>query len=293
MTGWSLVVHGGAKTVAPDKADAHRQGLLAAVEAGAAVLRQGGSAIDAAEQAVRALEEAVVFNAGYGSVLNADGQVEMDAALMEGAALRLGAVGAIQGVRHPISVARAMLDAVPVLLVGQGARRFAAERGLELCDAAEMIAPGVSSSEGGLDTVGCVARDAGGLIVAATSTGGLAGKHPGRVGDSPLPGCGLYAEDSAGGVSVSGDGDRIARILLSARVMRALGQGDPWSAAQVGVDAMDRVGGEAGAIVLDRAGRIGCAHNSVHFAVGAASSALAAPAACLDRRELEEAIGRE
>ncbi len=292
MSGWSLVIHGGAKTIAPAKAEPHRQGLLAAVEAGAAVLREGGSALDAAEQAVRSMETCPVFNAGYGSVLNADGEVEMDAALMEGTRLRLGAVGAIRGVRHPISVARAMLDAVPVLLVGEGARRFAAERNLELCDPAEMIAPGVSSKEGGLDTVGCVARDASGCTVAATSTGGLAGKHPGRVGDSPLPGCGLYAQDGTGGVSVSGDGDRIARVLLSARVMQALASGDCWSAAEVGVEAMGAVGGEAGCIVIDRAGRIGCAHNSSHFAMGAASSALE-PVACLHRNELEEATKRE
>jgi beta-aspartyl-peptidase (threonine type) len=292
MSAWSLVLHGGAKTIAPDKAEAHRQGLLAAAQAGAAVLRQGGSALDAAEHTIRALESCPVFNAGYGSVLNADGEVEMDSAIMEGGGLRLGGVGAIKGVRHPISVARAMLDAVPVLLVGEGARRFAAERDLELCDPVEMIAPGVSSQAGGLDTVGCVARDADGLIVAATSTGGLAGKHPGRVGDSPLPGCGLYAQNRAGGVSVSGDGDRIARVLLSARVIQALAAQDVWAAAETGVAAMDAVGGEAGCIVLDAVGRIGCAHNSTHFAMGAASD-LIEPVACLHRDELKRMTGRE
>src|ERR1700761_2150048 len=159
MSGWSLIIHGGAKTIPPDRALANREGLLAAVAAGAEVLRGGGCALDAAEQAIRILEDAPVFNAGFGSVLNADGDVEMDAALMEGRALRAGAVGAIRGVRHPVSVARALLDENAVLLVGEGARRFAAEQGLELCDPRALVAPQVSAAAGGLDTVGCVARD--------------------------------------------------------------------------------------------------------------------------------------
>jgi beta-aspartyl-peptidase (threonine type) len=294
MSGWSLIVHGGAKAIAPGKADANRRGLAAAVEAGSAVLQAGGSALDAAEQAIRAMEDAPVFNAGYGSVLNADGEVEMDAALMEGSQLGVGAVGAIRGVRHPVSVARAVLGATPVLLVAEGARRFAQEQGLELCDPAEMIAPGVASSGGGLDTVGCVARDQHGCVAAGTSTGGLAGKRPGRVGDSPLPGCGLYAMDAVGGVSVSGDGDKIARVLLAARVMQALRGGEARSAAAAtALQAMDWVGGEAGVILLDARGRLGCAHNSANFAMGGASSERPQPAAWLHQDELYEAVGHD
>src|SRR5207245_442496 len=125
------------------------------------------------------------FNAGYGSVLNADGCVEMDAGLMDGATLDIGAVGGIEGVRHPISVARALLRERPVLLVGSAARRFAAEHDGELCDAMAMIAP--NRAPKGRDTVGCVVRDSRGDLAAATSTGGLDEAMPGRVGDSPLP----------------------------------------------------------------------------------------------------------
>jgi beta-aspartyl-peptidase (threonine type) len=291
MSGWSLIIHGGAKAIVPDRRQANREGLQAAVAAGVAVLRAGGGALDAAEQTIRALEDLPVFNAGYGSVLNADGMVEMDAALMEGRELRIGAVGAIQGVRHPITVARALMGETPVLLVAEGARRFAAERGLELCAPQDMIAPGVMGSGGGLDTVGCVARDRDGVIVAGTSTGGLAGKRPGRVGDSPLPGCGLYAQSGVGGVSISGDGDKIARVLLAARVMQALGEGaTPWNAARLGLAAMDQVGGEAGAIVLDDAGRLGCAHSSAHFAMGGATEHKPEPSAWLHEDEMREAL---
>lgn len=294
MSGWSLIIHGGAKAIAADKADPNRQGLVAAVAAGAEVLRAGGSALDAAEAAILSMEDAVVFNAGYGSVLNADGEVEMDAALMEGTSLCVGAVGAVRGVRHPISLARAVLEETPVLLVAEGARRFAEEKGLELCDPAAMIAPGVGSSGGGLDTVGCVARDERGGFAAGTSTGGLAGKRPGRVGDSPLPGCGFYAMDAVGGVSLSGDGDKIARVLLAARAMHELrtGQG-PSAASAAALEAMDWVGGEAGVIVLDARGRLGCAHNSPHFAMGGATSDRPEPQAWLHQDELYEAMGRE
>ena len=290
MSGWSLIIHGGAKAITPALRQANRDGLKAAVAAGAAVLRAGGAALDAAEQAIRVLEDLPTFNAGYGSVLNADGAVEMDAALMDGRDLRIGAVGAIQGVRHPVSVARALMAETPVLLVGEGAHRFASEAGLELCDPGVMIAPDRDGVGAGVDTVGCVVRDRDGNVVAGTSTGGLAGKRPGRVGDSPLPGCGLYAQVGIGGVSVSGDGDRIARVLLAAEVMRALGGGwTPSAAALIAMKAMETVGGEAGAIVLDRDGRLGCAHNSPNFAMGGAWEARPEPAAWLHETEFHEA----
>ncbi len=284
------MVHGGAKAIAPARRQAHRDGLQAAVGAGVAVLRAGGSALDAAEQTIRVLEDLPAFNAGYGSVLNADGAVEMDAALMDGVDLRIGAVGAIRGVRHPISVARALMAETPVLLVGEGARRFALEAGLELCDPGDLIAPEQDGEEIGADTVGCVVRDREGILVAGTSTGGLAGKRPGRVGDSPLPGCGLYAQAGIGGVSLSGDGDKIARVLLAARIIQGLAEGSTASgAANRSLRAMDQVGGEAGAIVLDREGRLGCAHNSPDFAMGGACEARPEPTTWLHQREFHEA----
>jgi L-asparaginase / beta-aspartyl-peptidase len=278
---WAIVVHGGAKEIVPEQEDANRRGCLEAVSAGQAILARGGSAVDAAEAAIRILENDPTFNAGYGSDLNAAGEVEMDAALMDGSNLAIGAVAAIQGVRHPISVARRMLGEPPTLLVGEGARRFAAAQGIELCDPGELIPPRPDRSAQGPhehDTVGCVALDSSGRIAAGTSTGGLDGTHPGRVGDSPLPGCGFYADDAAGGVAFSGDGECIARVLLAARVMQALERDQaPQAAADASLAHLERVGGEAGGIVLDRLGRVGWAHNSSHFAVAWVTDAMAAP----------------
>ena len=137
------------------------------------------------------------------------------------------------------------------------------------------------------DTVGCVALDSGGRMAVGLSTGGLDGKMPGRVGDTPLPGCGFYVDDEAGGVALSGDGDNIARTLLAARVMTELRNSSAQAAAEKALTCLSRVGGEAGAIVLDRNGRFGCAHNSEHFAVALASSTLR-PRAAIDQDELRE-----
>ncbi|KFG69562.1 isoaspartyl peptidase/L-asparaginase family protein [Microvirga sp. BSC39] len=278
---WVLIVHGGAKEIAPDQEDANRRGCLEAVAAGQAILEQGGSAVDAVEAAIRILESDPTFNAGYGSDLNADGEVEMDAAMMDGSSLSLGAVAAIQGVRHPISIARRMLAEPPTLLVGEGARRFAVAHGAELCEPGELILPGSDGPDRKThdhDTVGCVALDTSGRIAAGTSTGGLDETLPGRVGDSPLPGCGFYADDQVGGVAFSGDGECIARTLLAARVMQALeGSQLPQAAVEASLTHLARVGGEAGGIVLDRVGRVGWAHNSSHFAVAWVTDSMRTP----------------
>jgi len=287
---WAVIVHGGAKTITLDRENANRRGCLAAVEAGAMVLRTGGGAVQAVEAAVRMLENDVTFNAGYGSVLNADGDVEMDAALMDGETLNIGALAAVRRLRNPITAARTMLGAKPVLLVAEGAEQFAAERGIPLCDPGALRAPEIVASGGaGHDTVGCVALDLAGHFAAATSTGGLSGTCRGRVGDSPIPGCGLYADDLLGAVSLSGDGESILRTMLAARVIHAL-DGFPASrAAEVAIGHLSRIGGEAGAIVLDRDGRVGVAHNSDHFAVAFAASDVA-PRAALHRDELEDIL---
>jgi beta-aspartyl-peptidase (threonine type) len=289
---WSLILHGGAKTIDPARFDANRRGCLSAAEAGAAVLRKGGTAIEAVESTIRALENDPVFNAGYGSVLNADGEVEMDAALMDGSTLDIGAIGAAQGIRNPIAVARMLLRERPVLLVADGARRFAAARGAEICAPEAMISTEQLASENQTshDTVGCVVLDGFGHIAAGTSTGGLSGKAPGRVGDSPLAGSGLYADDLLGGVAFSGDGESISRTILAATVMQALGSTSAGHAADISIDRLARVGGEAGAIVLDRAGRFGVAHNSEHFAFAIASHELEQPRVALHRNEVKDIL---
>jgi beta-aspartyl-peptidase (threonine type) len=287
--GWSLIVHGGAKPIAPANAAANRAGCLAAAAAGAAVLRDGGNAVDAVVAAIRMLEDDPTFNAGQGSVANADGEQEMDAALMDGATLDLGAVAAVRRLRNPIEAAHAMLRAAPTLLVGSGAERFAAEQGFEL------LAHGWardSARDSDHDTVGCVARDTQGHVAAGTSTGGLANTRAGRVGDSPVAGCGLYADNLLGAVSLSGDGESIMRTMLAARAMHALAGQPCGTAAQSALDHLARVGGEAGLIILDAEGRPGVAHNSSHFALGIASEAIH-PRAGIHRDELKDLLDHD
>lgn len=271
---WAIIVHGGAHTISHEKVEPHHAGCLRAVGAGVALLRTGGSALDAVEAAIRLLEDDPTFNAGFGSMLNSEGEVEMDAAIMEGSGLHAGAVASIRGVRHPISVARQVMDTPHALLSGEGARKFAEKRGCELCAPEEMIheamlAEWEASREGrGADTVGAVALDARGTFAAGTSTGGLMHKMPGRIGDSPLIGLGLYADNSAGSVSLTGDGESIMRLALAHRITSSMCNGeDADRAAEEAIAAMARrVGGEAGCIVLDRQGRIGVAHNADNLA---------------------------
>lgn len=287
---WTIVVHGGAKTIAPGSAEAHRNGCARAAEAGAEILRRGGSAIDAARRAVCVLEDNPTFNAGRGSVQNAEGTIEMDAAIMDGSTLAIGAVAAVRRIANPIEAAAALLNAAPILLVGDGADRFANDIGLECVDAASALLP---ADGPGHDTVGCVAFDQAGRIAAATSTGGLHGTLPGRVGDAPLPGCGFYADDAIGGVSLSGDGEAIARTLLGMRVMRAMEREPADEAVTVIFDTMARFAAEAGVIAIDAEGRIGIAHNSDHFAIACASSARSGVLSAIHQNDLQENLSHD
>lgn len=267
---WAIIVHGGAKTISPQQEDAHRSGCLLALAAGQAVLEAGGSAVDAVEMAIRALEDDPTFNAGYGAVLNDKGEVECDAAIMDGGDLSVGGVAAVSTLRHPISVAASMLPERPVLLMGHGAECFARDHGGEICAPCDLFVerPG----DPGCDTVGCVALDIHGHLAAGTSTGGLTGSHAGRVGDSPLPGCGLYADDAVGAVSLSGDGESLIRTTLAARLIHSLEAVPPGPAIDLALARLAQVGGEAGLIVIDAEGRIGWGHNSPQFAVAHARS---------------------
>ncbi len=267
---WAIILHGGAKDIAPDLIQVHRDGCLLALLVGQAILEAGGSAVDAVEMTVRGLEDDPTFNAGFGAVLNARGEVELDAAIMDGATLDVGGVAAVKTLRHPISVAAAMLTEKPVLLVGDGAECFAREHDGEFCEPNDLIVdrPG----DPGCDTVGCVALDRHGNLAAGTSTGGLTGCHPGRVGDSPLPGCGLYADNAVGGVSLSGEGESLIRTTLAAHLMHSLQALPPGPAIEAALTRLERVGGEAGLIVIDADGRIDWGHNSPQFAVAYASA---------------------
>lgn len=294
---WSIIVHGGARTIPADAHHANRAGCHEAVAVGAAVLRAGGTALDAAVQAVRVLEDDATFNAGRGAVPNADGDYELDAAVMEGTTLGIGAVAALRDVPNAVDVARLLLDDAAVLLVGDGALAFARAAGIAQ-DRAEPTAPSAILDAPLLsgtpapqhDTVGCVALDADGRMAVATSTGGLTGQRPGRVGDAPIAGCGFYIDDAIGGVAISGDGESIIRITLASRVMRALEALPPAAAARTALASLARVGGEAGIIALDSQGRFGVAHNSAHFAVAMAASHSPAPRAGIETAEIEDLL---
>ncbi|MBD2115137.1 MULTISPECIES: isoaspartyl peptidase/L-asparaginase family protein [Cyanophyceae] len=281
-----IIVHGGAKTISPDKAAANHAGCVAAVEAGWKVLRARGSAAAAVEAAICVLESDPTFNAGFGSTLNSDGEVEVDAAIMEGANLGWGAVAAIQGVRHPISAARTIMEEKPRLLVARSGERFALEHGLEMCPKNELINEEQyqewKEEAEVLDrpnTVGCVALDSNGNLVAGTSTGGVSGQPQGRVGDSALVGSGLYADNTMGACSTTGDGESIVPVVLAKTAVDALGAGThPDEAAQQAIKMLvSRVEGEAGCILLDREGRIGWAYNSQDMAVAYMSEDLQQP----------------
>jgi beta-aspartyl-peptidase (threonine type) len=235
---WKLVVHGGAgiiekSRITPEQDRDIRAGLDRALAAGEAILAGGGSATDAVEAAIRALEDDPNFNAGRGAVFTYDGRNELDAAIMDGSDRSAGAVTGVTTTRHPVSLARAVKDHSPhVLLRGRGADQFSRERGLEQVDNSwfatperrrqldEMKANKVNAFDVDLKygTVGAVALDANGHVAAATSTGGLTGKRWGRIGDSPIIGAGTYADDGAAAVSATGSGEYFIRALAAYQV---------------------------------------------------------------------------
>ncbi len=235
---WKLVVHGGAgiiekSRITPEQDRDVRAGLGRALAAGEAVLAGGGSAIDAVEAAIRALEDDPNFNAGRGAVFTYDGRNELDAAIMDGSNRSAGAVTGVTTTRHPVSLARAVKDHSPhVLLRGRGADQCSREQGLEQVDNSwfatperrrqldEMKANKVSAFDVDLKygTVGAVALDANGHVAAATSTGGLTGKRWGRIGDSPIIGAGTYADDGSAAVSATGSGEYFIRALAAYQV---------------------------------------------------------------------------
>ena len=278
----ALIVHGGAGADPQEGREELREGIRQAVQAGWDALEAGGSSLDAVEAAVRVLEDHPRFNAGRGSVLTSAGTVEMDASIMEGNELRNGAVGSVTAIRHPISLARRILESGRhSLFVGAGAVERARAFGIPPCDPAELITERqpkrLRAAQPG--TVGAVALDRRGVIAAATSTGGMAGKLPGRVGDSALIGCGTSAESNLGGVSCTGDGEAIIRVVLARRALETLKSvDDPGQACRVAVDVLVEEGrGQGGLILVDWRGRTGWAHSTPLLPVGFMSPSHAAP----------------
>jgi len=278
--GPALIVHGGAGDVSPFDPDGARAvaGCLVAARAGYQILLRGGSALDAVTEAVRVLEDDPQFNAGTGSVLNLEGEVECDASVMTGDG-RAGAVAAVRDVRNPVRLARQVMEATPhVLLAGAGAERFADAQG------AVRTAPGALVTESmrerwqaarakltpvgrGGGTVGCVARDQAGRLAAATSTGGTMLKLPGRVGDSAVIGAGTFADDAAGAVSCTGAGEAFIKAVAASRAVEAMRAGRaPAIAADEALREARRHGGSGGAICVDRFGNIGRAFDTARMA---------------------------
>ena len=282
---WALIVHGGAKPIEAEERQPNRDGCLEALAAGQAVLESGGTSIDAVEASIRVLEALPIFNAGYGSTLNTHGEVEMCAAIMDGATLEVGAVGAAMGVRHPVSVARKLLPEQSILLAGEGAFIFARDNDAELCSPDELITDKAKEEQ---DTVGAVALDMNGNLAAGTSTGGLSGQPKGRMGDSALPGSGYYADNHIGACALSGHGEGIARLAAAAQIMGAIEHAGPEAAIAKALGQMSRVGGDAGGIAIDRSGQIGWWHNSPDFAVALCASDVE-PKVWTNKKEDEEA----
>lgn len=264
----AIIVHGGAGAIEDARRARCVAGCEAAAAAGWARLAAGGSALDAVEAAVRALEDDEEFNAGYGAVLTRAGTVEVDACVMTGERT-IGAVGAVPWLRHPVTLARRVLeDGEHVLLVGDGAVAFAREHGLAPEPAEAMVSARARARferhEGEAkkrmrtgDTVGACAVDGSGRVAAATSTGGIPWKRPGRVGDTPLPGAGTWAEAGAGAASATGHGESIIRALMTRVAIDRLRAGaTPDAAARAAVDELVRVGGEGGVILVAADGHI-------------------------------------
>ena len=266
----SIIVHGGAGPIKDDSLPARLDGCKAAAHTGWQILQQGGSALDAVEAAVVVLEDNPLFNAGTGSALNSLGKVEMDAAIMEGQTLRAGAVAAVSRIKNPIKLARRVMeDGRHVLLAGEGASLFARQIGFPECASEALIVEREKrrwDSKHG--TVGCVAFDAKGDLAVGTSTGGIFDKLPGRVGDSPLIGCGTYADDY-GAVSCTGYGEAVMRLALAKTAVDFLreGQEAEHAADQAIWDLATKLKSTGGIILIDRRGNVGYARNTTHMPV--------------------------
>ena len=274
----SIIVHGGAGDFGPEDDPAICiEGCLRAARAGKRVLEQGGTALDAVEAAVVTLEDDPTFNAGLGAALNLRGDVETDASVMCGQDGAAGAIGCVVDVKNPVRLARLVMERTPhVLLVAGGAREFAISQGVPLLPPGALVTPGAKlkwekalakQQPKGHGTVGAVARDSHGHVAAATSTGGTTLKMPGRVGDTPLIGCGTYADDALGACSCTGLGEAIIKSTLARHATDLCAGGEhPTELAARAVKQLARYGGDGGLILVDATGRVGFAFNSMRMA---------------------------
>jgi beta-aspartyl-peptidase (threonine type) len=294
-----LAIHGGAGAIArdkmtPEKEAAYRADLERALRTGHEVLKNGGTSLDAVEATIKVLEDSPLFNAGKGAVFTHDGRNELDAAIMDGATLKAGAVAALHRIKNPISLARLVMErSVHVLLVGDGAEQFAHEQGVAfvspkyfwtperwkaLEDAkkqeAEERAKGKKAArvvrlaedeDHKFGTVGCVALDHNGNLAAGTSTGGLTNKRYGRVGDSPIIGAGTYANNRSCAVSATGTGEFFIRAVVAhdiAALMEYKGLSVQAAADEVVQDKLVKLGGDGGVVAMDHDGNVAFSFNT-------------------------------
>jgi beta-aspartyl-peptidase (threonine type) len=282
-----IVVHGGAGRW--NESEYRLEEAVAAcrnaAKAGQGVLIDGGPALDAVEVTVRLLEDSPILDAGHGSYLNAAGQIEMDALIMDGETMDMGAIAAVQLIRNPVSLARlVMTESQHSFLVAAGAEAFADAMGFPRCSLSDLLnADQLELMQSGFDpdlyashlqpdeemlpgdTVGAVALDISGNLAAATSTGGTKAKQPGRVGDSPLVGSGAYADNWTAAVSATGYGEALMKVLISKRVCDFVADGlSIQKACEAAIDVLhERVNGQGGLISVDIRGRIGIAYNTM------------------------------
>jgi beta-aspartyl-peptidase (threonine type) len=299
---FGLVVHGGAGTIerskmTPEREREYRAGLERALTAGYEILKRGGSSLDATEAAVRVLEDDPHFNAGRGSVFTSAGTNEMDASIMDGKTLKAGAVASLRHIKNPISLARLLMEKAehvatkeprvgPVLMVGEGAEAFAKENGVELVDgkyfftqqrwdALQKIKEAEKhgrvggkkffiSEEDRHGTVGAVALDQEGNLAAATSTGGMTNKRPGRLGDTPVIGAGTYAKNQTCAVSCTGDGEYFIRAAVAHEVSALMEYRGMklQQAAHTALDEARKIGGSGGLIAIDGKAEIALPFNT-------------------------------
>lgn len=274
-----ILVHGGAGNVRDARVPPKLAATKAAANRGYEVLKRGGSAVDAVEEAVRMMEDNECMNSGHGSVLNSEGLVEMDSSIMDGSNMEAGSVAVVRDIAHPVSLARMVMDKTPyVMMAGEGAMGFAKEMGVEILPSGSLVTEdakkalevfktvggafyeiGEAEIVGEVGTVGAVALDFEGHIAAATSTGGLNGKKPGRVGDTPIIGGGTYATDDVGAVSATGNGEAITKWCLGYRIIAAMENGnDPQKAVESHLNKMfDKLQQTAGAICISKDGKVG------------------------------------
>ncbi|MDF0599370.1 isoaspartyl peptidase/L-asparaginase [Psychromarinibacter sp. C21-152] len=285
--GYTLAIHGGAGVIpsarmTPDREAETRAGLDRALRAGEEVLSAGGTALDAVTAAVCVLEDEPLFNAGRGAVFTRDGRHEMDAAVMNGHDRRAGCVAGVLGPRNPVRLARCVMERSPhVLMIGDGALRLGRAAGIEEAPAEyfftqdrydALLETLRMEAEGTLDddparrhgTVGAVARDSAGGLAAATSTGGMTAKRPGRVGDTPLIGAGTFADDRTCAVSATGDGEAFIRLCVAHEIdarMRLAGESLAQAAAHVVGHELAALNGSGGLVAVDAAGRVAAPFN--------------------------------